>query len=599
MNGHKLSRAFLRWPVFILVGATPVLGADVAATNGVPTISETQRQFLSQLARRTLRDAVLERPVYEPGYVPAALRALETEVVVRLRQHGFLCGTGAGGPAPVAHATRDAALIAGAGLAGQGEEVLRKFNEMLIEIEVVGPARDLEIEGDWTDPGTIEPYIEPGVHGFAFRSRRLQRRFCPTEIFTSDIIVADAIRTVAQQLMTAQARIEAMKVLRFRTIHWYQPKSGAKIVSLQRGLTLVKPEAVTPADLDAALAALGEYMAYRQLPTGLFTYQYESARNVYTDADNLVRQAGAVAAIAIHASRSGKSASLAAADLGVRRLLEGLTPAPGDDESAFIATGDGRNKLGVTALTCIALAQHPEADRYAETRRKLIKGMLWLQRPSGMFITAFPPAVEIRAQEYFPGEALLAMAMDYDLQPTAEVLDAFDRAIAFYRVYFRGQPTPAFVPWQVQAYALIAAKTQRADYVEYVFELTDWLVEHQLDQSNCPWPEMWGGVAGYQPGRAGVATAAYLEGFADALALARKVGDTERTRRYERVVRLAARFVMQLQVRPEETYFIRSPRDAVGAIRTSPSLNIYRIDHCQHALIGLMKARDVLFSDSD
>ena len=96
-------------------------------------------------------------------------------------------------------------------------------------------------------------------------------------------------------------------------------------------------------------------------------------------------------------------------------------------------------------------------------------------------------------------------------------------------------------------------------------------------------------------GRAGVATAAYLEGFADALALARSVGDAPRAERYERVVRQAARFVMQLQVRPAEAYFIRSPQDAIGGIRTSPSLNLLRIDHCQHALVGLIKAREVLF----
>ena len=145
----------------------------------------------------------------------------------------------------------------------------------------------------------------------------------------------------------------------------------------------------------------------------------------------------------------------------------------------------------------------------------------------------------------------------------------------------------------------MAKHTKRKDYIDFVFELTDWLAEMQLNESDCPWPEMQGGIAPYQPGRAGVATAAYLEGFADALWLARSVGDRERAERYEKVVRSAARFVMQLQVRPEEAYFIRSPQDAVGGIRTSLALNLLRIDHCQHALVGLIKARQVLFPDTD
>jgi hypothetical protein len=605
MMGHKLSRSVVT--LFVLASATALLAAANAETpgpgspgNGVPPITEGQRQFLSEVARRTLRDLALDRGAYELQYVPLALRSLETEALVRLREQGYLLGTGVAGPGPVAQVVRDAALTAGSAFEKNGQEALLSINRMLIEIEVLGPEEYLEIDADWTDPHLIAPHIEPGVHGFVLRAQNVRPQYCcPSEIFTSDIIVEDAVRHASQTLLALQAKIVDMKVLRFRTAHWYQPASGEKTVSLRRGLTVIPEDAVTPEKVNAAIDTLVDYMLYRQLPSGLFSYQYESARNVYTADDNLVRQAGAVASIAIHAKWSGKSATGGAADMGIRRSLKGFTLVPGDDQAAYIATDDGQNKLGVTALTCIALGQHPQAERYRQQRRKLVRGMLWLQRPSGMFITAFPPAVQIDAQEYFPGEALLAMAMDYDLEPTAEVLDAFDRAIAFYRVYFQGQPSPAFVPWQVQAFALMAHKTKRTDYVEYVFELTDWLAEKQLDRSNCAWPEMRGGISSYQPGRAGVSTAAYLEGFADALHLAREHDDAQRVRRYEEVVRLATRFVMQLQVRPEETYFIRSPKDAIGAIRTSPSLNVYRIDHCQHALMGLMKAHDVLFGKLD
>jgi hypothetical protein len=243
------------------------------------------------------------------------------------------------------------------------------------------------------------------------------------------------------------------------------------------------------------------------------------------------------------------------------------------------------------------MAEHPEPELYASTREQLINGMLLLQRPSGMFVTAFRPDVEVQAQDYFPGEALLAMAADYRLNPSIRILEAFHQAISFYREYFRGGPSPPFVPWQVQAYTLMAEQSKRRDYIDYVFELVDWLARMQLNRSNCEWPELWGGISTYQPGRVGVATAAYLEGFADALKLAKAVNDAERSERYERVVRQAVRFVLQLQVRPEEAYFIRSPRNAIGGIRTSPSLNRLRIDHCQHALIGLIKAREALFLD--
>ena len=585
-----------------LVVLGTALGCHAAPPEGlpepdVPGLSEAHREYLTRLARRTLRDALLGRQRYEPGYVPAALESLTAEVVVRLRQGGYLRSGGSAGPAPVVQATRNAALAAFE-MMGKGLDLdLDLLNGLLLEIEVVGPVQPIKVDTDWTQWRGIDPFIEPGVHGMVLVGSRGQHRFCPTELFTSDLVLTEALRSLARNLHGDPSQILNTHLARFRTVHWYQKDSNAGIVSLHRGLTVVPPQAVTRHGLEDSIDRLVEYMTYRQLKSGLFTYQYQPADDTFSEDNNLVRQVGAVLAMADHASWSGRSASLAAADIGIHYHLQGLVDIPGADNAAYIATADGQNKLGVTALLALAMAEYPDAERYAAVREKLINGMLWLQRPSGMFITSFPPAERIDAQDYFPGEALLVMAAEYDHRPTAAVLEAFDRAIAFYRGYFRNRPSPAFVPWQVQAYVIIARHTKRQDYRKYVFELTDWLADKQLNESNCAWPELWGGIAAYQPGRAGVATAAYLEGFADALILAREVADTGRARRYEKVVRDAARFVMQLQVRPEEAYFIRSPQDAVGGIRTAPALNLLRIDHCQHALIGLIKARKTLFPD--
>jgi len=409
------------------------------------------------------------------------------------------------------------------------------------------------------------------------------------------MVLYDALRSLAQQLTNQKDAIGAIKLARFRTVHWYQPVGSTQIVSLQRGLMVLPPEAVSRAGLDTALDRLGRYLIYRQQRTGHFSYQYEPALDVYSHSDNVVRQAGATLALATYAKHQGTRTAVEAADRSLKYHLQGLTDFPGSEGAAFIATEDGSNKLGVTALISIALAEHPDAKRYAATRARLVKGILQLQRPSGMFLTAFPPVVDVGAQDYFPGEALLALARAYEHEPQAEILAAFDRALGFYRSYFEESPSPAFVPWQVQAFAAMAQQTQRRDYVDYVFTLTDWLAERQLTRKNCDWPELWGGIAAYQPNRAGVATASYLEAFTDALHLARQVKDQERANRYEQVVKLAARFVMQLQVKPEEAYFARSQLDAVGGIRTNPALNLLRIDHCQHALVALLKTRAVLY----
>lgn len=573
------------------------LRAEPLESGKPPVLSDTQRQFLSHLARRAIRDALLSRPPYEPEYVPSTLQDVEAEAVVRVRRDGYLLANAAGGKTRLVASTRDAAAAVAKDIAASSSFAADQLSDCLIEIEAVGPAEPLKVDGNWTEPRALDPFIEPGIHGITISGRGRTRRICPTEFVTSDAVVAEAIRSIAPLVQANGADLSGIAVSRFQTAHWYEAKTGGGIINLSRGMMYVSPEWVSPAGLDEAMEHIAEYMMYRQQPSGLFSYQYEPSNNRYSAEDNDVRQAGAVVAMAVHARRSGRSAPLAAANLGLERFRRMIVPVPGMATAAFVRTPDEQNKLGVTALVALAMAEHPQADRYSAERRKLVSGMLWLQRPSGMFVTAFPPAQEIEGQEYFPGEALVALAADYALDPTEPVLEAFDRGINFYRGFFRGDPSPAFASWQAQAFARMASKTKRKDYADYTFELMDWLAPMQLTSANCDWPELYGGIASYQYGRAGVATASYLEGFADALWLARAVGDTDRAARYEELVRNAARFVIQLQVRPEEAYYVRSPRDAVGGIRTGPALNLLRIDHCQHALVALIKTRQVLYPE--
>ncbi len=586
------------------------LSVSILATSGLcvaqPTVDDgyasplaitpSQRQYLSRLARRTMHDAALGLDMHEPGYVPAKLRSKKAEAVVRVREGGFLLAETSGGSAPLAKAVRDAAQNAAEVIQKRFSDFdVSRLNQMLIEIEVIGPTSPIAVNEDWTKPRAIDPFVEPGIHGILLLAPEIQTQFCPSEIFTNDLTVAGALERIAHTVLSDMSQISRTRLYRFRTDHWYQSSSGADVVALCRGLTLVEPEAVTRSEIDAAIDRLARYLRYRQLPNGLFSYRYEAGHDTYSPEDNLVRQIGGALALALHAKWSGSDQSREAANKAIQFHLQGLRPIAGVAGASFVETADGQNKLGVTALLSLTLSAYPDAAKYREINRRLVSGMLWLQRPSGMFITAFPPAARVDAQDYFPGEALLALSTDYANHPTSQGLEAFDRAIRFYRSYFHKLPSPAIMPWQVQAYAQMAKQSKREDYAAYVFELTDFLVDKQLTPANCHWPDMYGGIAAYQPGRAGISTASYLEGFTAALTLARDTGDAKRSARYERTVRLAARFVMQLEVRPVEAYFVHSPRDAIGGMRTTPSLNLLRIDHVQHALIALMKTRQVLF----
>src|SRR5690606_31206786 len=96
----------------------------------------------------------------------------------------------------------------------------------------------------------------------------------------------------------------------------------------------------------------------------------------------------------------------------------------------------------------------------------------------------------------------------------------------------------------------------------------------------------------------GISSAVYLEGIVEAWRTARTLGDEARATRYAESVRRAARFVAQLRFRPEECYYVQSPRDVVGGMRNTPADPTLRIDHSQHALAGLVGAAEVLAATS-
>ena len=73
------------------------------------------------------------------------------------------------------------------------------------------------------------------------------------------------------------------------------------------------------------------------------------------------------------------------------------------------------------------------------------------------------------------------------------------------------------------------------------------------------------------------------------------LGDLERAEHYQRVVRSAARFVLQLIVKPEEAYFHTRPAQSLWGVRSFLTDTRLRIDHVQHALLALMKTRQALF----
>jgi hypothetical protein len=134
-----------------------------------------------------------------------------------------------------------------------------------------------------------------------------------------------------------------------------------------------------------------------------------------------------------------------------------------------------------------------------------------------------------------------------------------------------------------------------------IFLMNDWLLDIQ-QWDTAPALDCQGRF--YDPKRPfgpphASSTGVYLEGLADAFALAKEIGDLPRTEAYRTAILRGLRSIAQLTFKDDLDMFYISKRDRVrGGVRTTEYNNIIRIDNVQHCLMAIHKVLDV-FSPHD
>ena len=148
------------------------------------------------------------------------------------------------------------------------------------------------------------------------------------------------------------------------------------------------------------------------------------------------------------------------------------------------------------------------------------------------------------------------------------------------------------MPWHTQACASLFAQSGHRAFADFALEISDWLLPMQ--QWDGLMPDLRGRF--YDPKRPefgpphAASTGAYLEGLADAAALARAAGDESRAAAYDRAVQRGLRSLRQLQFRDErDAFYISRRKKVMGALRTEVYDNAVRVDSAAHALIAAIK----------
>ncbi len=408
------------------------------------------------------------------------------------------------------------------------------------------------------------------------RFKRLLDRFVDERGITSDEFAAEA------SLRAFSARQFLLPV-----------GDKADKVELYRGATLVAPEFAPGENRAAELAeGIGKWMSRNLSPDGALPYKYWPSRGEESPADNAIRRFLATLSLARLAHLRNNSGLKQAAAVNLRYNLKRYFQVIGNGRGAIVETTGA--KLGAAALAALAILESPAREEFPTELTMLAAGVNSLfDKEQGFRTFFFPPERDGDNWNFYTGEALLFWA-EARRRKTAFAPSLERCAEVFSRCrerHYRAR-NPAFVPWHTQACVSLYKQTGLREYADFVFDINDWLLPMQ--QWEGLEPDLRGRFYNPQHPEFGpphaASTGAYLEGLADALALARMCGDSVRSSAYERAVRRGLRSLRQLQFRgPDDMFYISKKPRVQGALRTEVYDNAVRVDSAAHALAAAIK----------
>ncbi len=373
------------------------------------------------------------------------------------------------------------------------------------------------------------------------------------------------------------------------------------VTTLHRGNRIFGDRELDRAEVSKTIETMANWLLRQVQADGRMTYKYFPSRGKESTGNNLIRQFMATISLIRYAKFINRPDCWI---LAAHNLNYNLKNFYRIENEIGVVEYDEKVKLGAISLAALAILEYSERDgkekidrEYADIFDRLCKCIDRLWQADGSFRTFYKPSDRNDNQNFYPGEALLFWASLYQKNRDPNLLEKCRQSFNYYRNWHRSNPNPAFIPWHTQAYTLLYNATKDNQFLEFIWEMNDWLLSMQ-QWHGTKYQDLQGRFYNpqhpeYGPPHAS-STGVYLEGLADAYQLAIQVGDRDRARTYQEVIWRGIRSIRQLQFRDEIDLFYISKRSKVhGGIRTTVYDNTIRVDNVQHCLMALLKLQNI------
>ena len=319
-------------------------------------------------------------------------------------------------------------------------------------------------------------------------------------------------------------------------------------------------------------ARLGSDWFLQQQNGDFLYYLYNPSDNTHPNSTNQVRESAALWAVAttgnyFHDARLTQLAQRGFAffekyfkyDDTQKFYYVAITPDIGLSYSAFMI------------LTLLQM-NHPNKAEYLDG---FARGIMAQQNPNGSLRTFFFSDEVTKEEDYYPGEALLALMSLYEFTHDSRYLAMVEHALPYYIHYWDTHPNTAFTGWQTEYAVMLYHATRNPAIPPFVFSMSDYVLNYYKPVGSC---------SGYSV-QGSAPLSDLTEGVVAAYTLAREVGDTKRADCYANFIRESDDYVVSQQFTDTEEF----PPDAIGGFPATDN-GILRIDREQQAIMSLIGA---------